>query len=481
MNATGADLAILVPMLGRWHRVERLLQSAFTATPEATVWLLVSENDEDGRRHLDPAAFDDARVLATVVDSPAGMPGDYARKINAVAARCERDWILAGAIDLCFCPDWYTQAALVQHATGALVVGTNDLCNPRTSGTHRGTDHSTHPLFARSYIVEQGTADVPGRIYHEGYVHEFCNPPDAPIWMGDLTFRPLGDVREGDEVVGWERVAAGSTTLRRLTTAQVLSVRERRSSLVRVSMESGRSFRCTPDHRWLNALWTPAATKRWAAYPEFVEPRAGRSILHIVDPTEDVPAGLDRTAGYLAGIYDGEGSWIQIAQCRVTNPEVSAAIVGALNKLGIPHTIGSSTANFITLTGGRQAYVDFLNRVQPTKRWQIAGRILGGRRFGLRDRIVDVEAIPDGRVVSLATTTGNYVAWGYASRNCDDEAVRTARFRGVYAHAAKARVEHLHPACGKERYDAVYRQQSRRIAAGRAEFDRRKHLWGGAG
>jgi len=237
VNATGADLAILVPMLGRWHRVERLLQSAFTATPEATVWLLVSENDEDGRRHLDPAAFDDARVLATVVDSPAGMPGDYARKINAVAARCERDWILAGAIDLCFCPDWYTQAALVQHATGALVVGTNDLCNPRTSGTHRGTDHSTHPLFARSYIVEQGTADVPGRIYHEGYVHEFV----------------------------------------------------------------------------------------------------------------------------------------------------------------------------------------------------------------------------------------------------DDEAVRTARFRGVYAHAAKARVEHLHPACGKERYDAVYRQQSRRIAAGRAEFDRRKHLWGGAG
>lgn len=237
VNVTGADLVILVPMLGRWDRLPRLLHSAFAATPEAQVWLLVSEDDASGRAHLDPARINDGRVVASLVDSRAGTSGDYARKINHGAAHSDRDWIFTGAIDLCFCSDWYAQAARVQHATGALVVGTNDLCNPRTAGTYRGSAHSTHSLFARSYVNERGTADVLGRIYHEGYVHEFV----------------------------------------------------------------------------------------------------------------------------------------------------------------------------------------------------------------------------------------------------DDEAVRTARYRGVYAHAEHSRVEHLHPACGKEATDPVYRQQGRRIGLGRAEFDRRKHLWGGDG
>ena len=28
----------------------------------------------------------------------------------------------------------------------------------------------------------------------------YCNPPEAPIWMGDLGFKPLGDVQVGDTV-----------------------------------------------------------------------------------------------------------------------------------------------------------------------------------------------------------------------------------------------------------------------------------------
>jgi DNA polymerase III subunit alpha len=32
----------------------------------------------------------------------------------------------------------------------------------------------------------------------------YCNPPEAPIWMGDLSFKPLGEIKVGDEVMGWE-------------------------------------------------------------------------------------------------------------------------------------------------------------------------------------------------------------------------------------------------------------------------------------
>ena len=51
------------------------------------------------------------------------------------------------------------------------VVGTRDLCNPRTvTGAH-----STHSLVARWYADVGGPIDQEHAIYHEGYVHEYCD------------------------------------------------------------------------------------------------------------------------------------------------------------------------------------------------------------------------------------------------------------------------------------------------------------------
>jgi hypothetical protein len=51
------------------------------------------------------------------------------------------------------------------------VVGTQDLCNGRTL---RG-EHATHFLVRRSYMLERGTVDERGKIFHEGYPHEYVD------------------------------------------------------------------------------------------------------------------------------------------------------------------------------------------------------------------------------------------------------------------------------------------------------------------
>ena len=295
---------------------------------------------------------------------------------------------------------------------------------------------------------------------HEGCRLWFCSPPVSAIWWGDLTFKPLGAVQAGDEVMGFERYTPeGSTfSLNRLKRATVEAIRVRESPIVRVTMESGRSFRCTPDHRWYNPCWSPAANRRWPDYPQWITPEVGRQLLHVADDPGEVPAGLERTAGWLGGIYDGEGSWIQISQCPDHNPLVHAAISEALNKLDIPYTAGGPTngGHFHTLTGGRQAYLKFLLWCQPVKRQAIAEKIASGRRFGHRDRIISVEPDGYGEVLSMTTSSGNYVAWGYASRNCDDEIVAVAKQRGVWMMALESHVDHRHPAWGKGEPDAVY-------------------------
>lgn len=65
----------------------------------------------------------------------------------------------------------------------------------------------------------------------------------------------------------------------------------------------------------------------------------------------------------------------------------------------------------------------------------------------------------------------------YLHEFVDDELVGTAKSRGVYAHAADAVVEHLHPMVGKADWDDTYLLMNRRMARDRGLFNRRSALW----
>lgn len=156
------DLVIVVPMLGRAHRVEPLLES-IRATCSARVLFALTPGD---------ASVFDAVALAgeehvTVAREPVG---DYQRKINQGIAATTEPLIFTGADDLRFHAGWFEAA--VARMTGRVgVVGTNDLCNPRVM---RG-EHATHMLVSRAYVERFGTIDEPGKFLHEGYPHEMCD------------------------------------------------------------------------------------------------------------------------------------------------------------------------------------------------------------------------------------------------------------------------------------------------------------------
>lgn len=156
------DLAILVPMLGRPHRVVPLLASIREATPDARVLFLVSPEDVQVRREV-------TRLGCEQLSVPRRPTGDYARKINVGYRATSQPHLFTAADDLHFHPGWY-EAAVAQLAPGIGVVGTNDLGSPRVMAGR----HSTHSLVTREY-ADLGTIDQPGAIYHEGYVHEFVD------------------------------------------------------------------------------------------------------------------------------------------------------------------------------------------------------------------------------------------------------------------------------------------------------------------
>lgn len=156
------DLVILVPMLGRAHRVAPLLES-IRATCEARVLFCLTPGDGEVLAAVEAAGGHCIMVRKE-------HRGDFQRKTNEGITATTEPYVFTGADDLQFHPGWYAAArAAMTPTTG--VVGTNDLCSSRVMAG----DHATHMLVARWYIERHGTIDEPGKFFHEGYPHEWCD------------------------------------------------------------------------------------------------------------------------------------------------------------------------------------------------------------------------------------------------------------------------------------------------------------------
>jgi len=153
-----ADLAVLVPVLGRPHRVPIVLASVRAATPEADVLFVC---DPDDTTTQDAVALAGARMI-----SPGG---NYAHKINTAVRATTAPLLFLAADDLDFHPGWFERAAARLNAQ-VHVVGVNDMCSRRVqSGTH-----ATHFLVTREYALRPTIDGQQGPLC-ELYDHSFVD------------------------------------------------------------------------------------------------------------------------------------------------------------------------------------------------------------------------------------------------------------------------------------------------------------------
>jgi hypothetical protein len=164
---------ILVPVLGRPHRVQPLLDSITANTkPAHRVLFIVNDTDRAELQALRRAN------VAPVNEGPGphyvtvpAWRGTYPCKINVGYQVTDEPLVFSAADDVAFHPGWL-EAAQAKLSDQIDVVGTADLLNPAVMSG----EHSTHTLFRRSYIErEGGTVDGNGIVLHEGYPHDFCD------------------------------------------------------------------------------------------------------------------------------------------------------------------------------------------------------------------------------------------------------------------------------------------------------------------
>ncbi len=157
---------ILVPVLGRPANVGPFLESVTVTKAPHRLIFICSKRDR-----VQIEACRETGAETWVVDWNAGR-GDFARKINWAYERTEAEWVFQGADDIRFHPGWDSFALGTARRSGKRVIGTNDLHNPLV----KRQLHSTHTLFARSYIEELGgTEDGTGKVFCELYDHQFVD------------------------------------------------------------------------------------------------------------------------------------------------------------------------------------------------------------------------------------------------------------------------------------------------------------------
>jgi hypothetical protein len=264
-------------------------------------------------------------------------------------------------------------------------------------------------------------------------IRAYCNTPEAPVLMADGTFKPIGEIVAGEQVMGWEwRQGERGHWRKRLRPTAVLATQRRIApEVVEATMESGRVIRCTPDHQWANFYYSPAS--RGNEYePMLRGSRGGRgdgtrrnTMCRLVDPVEALTERkMIDAAGYLSGMIDADGTVaageIRIGQSLRVNGPICDQIEQSLNVLGLDYRVFDRPEQRIYILKGTLENRLRLREWMPLsvkvrKAWEDRQTM---RWTGGRDQVVSTTDLGPGEVVSMQTETGNYIAWGYASKNC---------------------------------------------------------------
>lgn len=262
----------------------------------------------------------------------------------------------------------------------------------------------------------------------------FCLDPDTRVLTSDLRWVSIGTLQTGDTLVGVDEEVPGPGQKRKLRKADVQAVWRTRKTARKLIFEDGSHVICSNDHKWMkqsgtNFLWTTARSLK-----------PGHRIAEFIKPWEE-DNSFD--AGYLAGIFDGEGwvskgsdngpdgpSYSGISVAFSQKPgDVADRVLKILDNKGFNygvHTTQRTTTQW-SMTG--KDAIRFMGQYRPIrfmpwieKMWE--GKSWGrGKRGTARGetsyrRIASIEELPEQELVDITTSTRTFIAEGLVSHNC---------------------------------------------------------------
>lgn len=265
----------------------------------------------------------------------------------------------------------------------------------------------------------------------------YCVPPESRVLTADLRWVPAGDLTVGDELIGFDAEPDGTKVKdrrrrRKCRGSRVLQTRGDLREIIRLDLEDGSSVRASAEHPWLIA-WPASRNQKWRTAKgllEDVQERGiNRSLLRYVEPWK-AESGWE--AGYLAGLFDGEGcvSFAQGGLMTVTFAQRPGPVMDrmerALQRRGIRYSIrpsGNHSALNLAILGKWYDKAAVLGSLRPDRlNDKVAAHIAANV---MRPELQAKELVPiiggasEGlsEITALSTSSMTYFAEGFAAHN----------------------------------------------------------------
>jgi phage terminase large subunit-like protein len=270
----------------------------------------------------------------------------------------------------------------------------------------------------RAMLHPYGFMDVIGTWYDE------CLTGNTLITMSDWSQKPISNIKVGDEVVGFTNEYGKRSMLVRSKVTHVFEPQLRKVN--KYTFASGRSVVATDNHLW----WKGANGSEGTEYSKIgFKYHEQKFVRRLLTPTS---LSCSRSSAYLAGLYDGEGSFQPnvghpsgiITLCQTQhNPCVVESMRNALSDCGFEVTEQISETNHsdkhdFKILGGWKARHKFLTEISPARKERIEESLFG-QNVTEKDFLVSVEDAGEELTYCFETETHNYIADGCCSHNCD--------------------------------------------------------------
>lgn len=277
------------------------------------------------------------------------------------------------------------------------------------------------------------------------YGSEYCIGPETKVLTSALRWVQADSLVDGDELVAFDENSTKENR-RRWRKAKVLSTNRIKRPCYKLFMEDGTELISSAEHRWL--VWSEHEF-RWQRTDQMITPMH-RNPTKICKPLNTWEMLDTRDAGYIAAAIDGEGHLDQgspgrrLGDLRVGFSQRDNAMAEEFLKvttnLGYNFSGCKDKTGCVkyTLCGTRNSNIEFLGKIRPPRLMSKfdASKLGAIQNMNNAMAVERIEYLGEQTVIALGTSTGTFIAEGFASHNSQQRSgfrhyIDLARFLGI--------------------------------------------------
>lgn len=268
-----------------------------------------------------------------------------------------------------------------------------------------------------------------------------CVTPDTKILTSTGNWIPAGELKEGQNLIGFDEYGVGTTPLghnqpRKLRRSLVTKLGRAMQPVYKLYMSDGTELKSSVGHRWLGwGVNKKRGVLKWMTTQEIVdriESNKHQPVL-LCKPCNVWERQYDYESGYIAAALDGEGhltfngkqnNFGHIAFSQKPNIFMNNVNTYLINK-GFSTYISQTPTRQVqqlNIKGGLWEHLKFIGMFDVprfTEKWIQNAPIDGYKGLDKqRSSVVKVEYLGVQEIVMIETSSKTYIAEGFASHNC---------------------------------------------------------------